>query len=158
MTTPAPLILGVLQNQWFKDPARVRESIDRHPAGPAREQFRRAFIKRALFYGCRTGINLRKCFGEWCDRMVWEEASREIGGHAGAAFVADPIHLRAVLDELQPVAVVAFGNIAWCALQPLVIAPATLIRAPHPTARQGDTLRNLYTARHQLETLLESHA
>jgi hypothetical protein len=144
-------VLAVLQNQWFKNPDRVRAMIARQPADQ-REKMRRRLIASALFMGCRSGLNLRRVFGgEWCERIVWEEASREIGGQASAVFPADPAHLSAVLAELNPRIVLAFGRIAGDALAPLCNG-RILILAPHPAARGGDTLRKLGVARRQLES------
>lgn len=139
-------ILGVLQNQWFHHPDRVRAMLAKSDQ-PAK--LRRMLIARALFAGCRTGINLRKTFGEWCDRIVWDEASPEIGGKASSVFPADIAHLTGLLLELQPVAVIGFGTVACDALAKL--CPEILIRAPHPTNRAGDTLRLLFAARTALE-------
>lgn len=148
--TTTPIILAVLQNQWFQEPDRVRAIIEdgerRYPG-----KFRRRFIARSLFAGCRTGSNLRRTFGEWCDRIVWEESSREIGGRSESVFIPDVPHLQACLEELKPVVIIGFGNVACCALANLVPADRLII-APHPTARGGDTLKRLYAARQKLES------
>jgi hypothetical protein len=121
-------ILGVLQNQWFEEPERVRSLIERRP------EIRSRFIARALFAGCKTGRILLNTFGDLCALITWEEASPRIGGQASAAFPPDLDHLRAVLEREQPDIVIAFGRIAERGLRPLVPA-ANLICAPHPAAR-----------------------
>jgi hypothetical protein len=141
-------ILGVLQNQWFNDPEKVRRIMKRNPSA------RRRMIHYALFAGCRTGIVLRDVFGEdMCKRIVWEEASSEIGDRASSYFRADPAHLRAVLEEVKPDVVLAFGKVAADALKLLVPAPK-LITGPHPTARQENVLQALAAMRISLHKLI----
>lgn len=125
-------VLAVLQNQWFKDPDRVRAILERNP------HLRRPFCARALFAGCQTGRVLRRILGkEWCARIIWENASPQIGGVSSAAFPADLKYLQAVIDEVKPDIILAFGRIATNALQQLV-PPRMLLVAPHPTARRYD--------------------
>lgn len=152
-------ILCILQNQWFKDPERVRQMLARYD-----ESFRRNFIKRALFYGCRTGKVLQAVFGEeWIARMTFEEASRNIGGHSASKFTADPGHIMSVIREVEPDIVLAFGKVAEQAVMGLSFGGSahqfsvglnkTPIRiyGPHPTARGGDTLARLFVMRKRLE-------
>lgn len=144
---PSPVILGILQNQWFKEPERVRMMFDRQP------HLRRPFIARTLFMGCKTGLVLRRVFGEWCERITWEEASPEIGSRASSVFPPDPDHLRLLLIELRPRVVLGFGEVALAGLdRPCLALGIPLIRAPHPAARAGTVLRALFTARQQLES------
>jgi hypothetical protein len=127
-------VLAVLQNQWFRDPDHVRAILERTP------QARLRIIRYALFAGCRTGRILKAALGEeWCQKIVWEEASPEIGGKASSVFSADPMHLRALLDEIKPDIVLALGKIASDALKKLV-PPHQLLIGPHPTARGIDTV------------------
>lgn len=148
---PEPVvILGVLQNQWFADPERVRRMIaDGEQRWPG--VYRRRLIATMLFTtGCKTGLVLRRVFGDWCDRIVWEESSLEIGGHAASFYPPDIRHLQSCLNKLQPRLVLGFGNVACCALTPL--CSERLIVAPHPAARGGDVLRKLHAARTELES------
>lgn len=124
-------ILAVLQNQWFKDPERVRAYFQRRP------QYRRAFSTRALFAGCYTGKVLVEWFKPHIGQIVWENASLEVGGVSSSVFKADIPHLRAILAELDPGLVLAFGKVAGDALTPLV-DPQKLVKAPHPAARLKD--------------------
>lgn len=134
-------ILAVLQNQWFHNPEKVKAIIERTPKA------RRKIITYSLFAGCRTGRVLKQVFGDDCARrFVWEEASREIGGHASSSFPADPAHLQAVLDEVHPDVVLAFGRIASDALAKLV-PQDKLIAGPHPTARGPTTAAMLLAMR-----------
>ena len=136
-------LLAVLQNQWFHDPARVREILARRP------ELRRQFCHRALFAGCKTGQVLKSVFGPLCREIVWENASPQIGDFAASKFPADHLHLRAVLDEVKPDIVLAFGRIAGNALTALVPAEKLII-GPHPTARGADVLPRLREIRARL--------
>lgn len=145
-------VLAVLQNQWFHDPAQVKAIIERTPAA------RRKIITRSLFAGCRTGRVLRNVFGvQRCSEIVWEEASREIGGEASSVFPADLAHLRVVLEEEKPAIVLGFGRIACDALAGLVNG-FDLVVGPHPVARGLDTLPRLRIMAECLENMLKNRA
>ncbi len=148
---PEQTILAIMQNQWFKDPDRIRIILDR---GLKRGLKRHDFIMRTLFMGCKSGRVLKSVFGETlCRNIIWEEASPNIGGHAASAFPADINHLQSVLEEINPDIVLAFGRIASDALVPLV-PESMLIIGPHPTARGSDTLPRLKTMRIHLDSRL----
>lgn len=150
--TETPKVLAVLQNQWFRDPEKVKAIIARTPAA------RRKIITYSLFAGCRTGRVLRDVFGvERCRSIVWEEASPEIGGHASSVFPADTAHLRAVLDCVRPSIVLAFGKIACDALSRMVDGH-DLVVGPHPVARGADTLPRLRIMASCLENMLKARA
>lgn len=136
-------VLAVLQNQWFREPDKVRAILQRTP------QARRRIITYSLFAGCRTGQVLKAVFGDRCRDIVWEEASPEIGGKASSCFPADHAHLRAVMEDVKPDVVLAFGRIASSALVQLV-PTGKLIVGPHPTARGDDVLARLRSMKAQL--------
>lgn len=141
-------VLAILQNQWFRDPDHVREILERTP------QARRRLIHYALFAGCRTGRILKAGLGEeWCRKIVWEEASPEIGGEASSVFPADPAHILKVIEEVKPTVILALGKIASDALTSLAPKNTTLITGPHPTARGIDTITWLYGIRTGLDTI-----
>jgi len=81
-----PVILAVLQNQWFPDQDRVRAILLKTP------ESRRRILRYALFAGCRTGKVLKSVFGDRCDDIIWENASPQIGGRAASSFQADTQH------------------------------------------------------------------
>lgn len=89
-------ILAFLQNQWFKNPAAVKAMLDRHP------DKRNEIIKRLLFAGCLSSKRLRAAFGDLCDRIIWEESSREMADHAGGVFKADTEHIRQAINMHAP--------------------------------------------------------
>lgn len=125
-------VVAFMQNMWVKNPAFWRAAIAQ-AADP--EKHRRAVIRRLLFYKCITGRRLMAALGEWCDCIVWEESTREIAGDPKTIFPAQPEHIRTVLEELAPAAVLTFGKIAAAAVEPLW--PGLLFKAPHPAARQA---------------------
>lgn len=150
-----PKIVAFLQNQWFKNPEKIKKIIERTTRDRAEtmtaSEVREFYIKTFLFWGCLTGRRLCVAFGkELCDRIVWEECSKEIGGKSSAAFPADLVHMQSVVDNHKPDIVLAFGGIASNAAIRLCVEKPTdwrVICGPHPAARQGDvTLRLLQMA------------
>lgn len=139
-------VLAIMQNQWFLDPEAIKRIFERRPT------MRRQLIARFLFAGCRSGRVLQSVFGDRINKIVWEEASPQIGGESSACFPADPEHLRAVLGDVKPDVVLAFGRIASEGLRTLV-SPAKLIVGPHPTSRGGDVIERLTEMRQRLERL-----
>jgi hypothetical protein len=142
-------VLAVMQNQWFRDPEAVRRIVERRP------QWRRQLIARFLFAGCKSGRVLKAAFGERINEIVWEEASREIGGESSACFPADIAHLRATLDEVKPDIVLGFGKVACDALAGLVDGH-DLVVGPHPVARGQDTLPRLRNMADCLENMIRN--
>ena len=146
-------ILAVMQNQWFKDPDRMRAILAR---GLAKGLKRHDFIARTLFMGCRTGLVLKQVFGvDLCRRIIWEEASPEIGDFASASFPADSVHLQKILEDINPDVVLAFGRIATDGLAPLV-PPEMLIIGPHPVARGAATLPKLISMKKCLLEVIDN--
>lgn len=131
-----------MQNHWFRNPERIEAALSRYgDDGVGRERYRRRLIEYALFAGCKSGQMLKRHLGEdLCDRITWEEASREIGSHASSVFPADVPRLCAVIEELQPRMIVTFGEVA---IAVIVAALHRLkktepfIHAPHPAAHRG---------------------
>jgi hypothetical protein len=148
---PPPVVLAFLQCQWFRDPERIRQIYARH-AGD--EAFRRGFIARTLFAGCRTGARLAAVFGDdWINRIVWEETSRDIGDRPAAVFPPDFDHMRGVIEDVRPSVVLAFGKVAGRALEFLKPAGVAIIKAPHPAARGAGIREALVAAWESLDKL-----
>ncbi len=102
-------------------------------------QLRRRLTKYALFAGCKTGRILKAEFPRHWDQIVWEEASKEIGGHSASVFPADLDHMLGVIEEFNPRVILGFGHIACGALTKIAseyVVTGTLLYAPHPTARE----------------------
>lgn len=146
--------VAFLQNQWFRNPERVREIFARRP------EDREYYISAFLFMGCLTGQRLQKAFGEeLCEEIIWEEQSPEIGDKASAKFMADKQHIQRVIDKHQPESILTFGVAASAAL--VVIKESTqadwrLICGPHPAARLPDIMQRLENMRQQL--LYDAHS
>jgi hypothetical protein len=143
-------IVAFMQNLWVRDPERVLYLIARHG-----ENYRRRLIAYALFAGCASGRRLKATFGdELCRRITWEEASREITGNPEACPPADPVHIANALKHYKPDIVICFGHIAGDAVEPLW--RGKLIGAPHPAARQHDTMLKLGLAADALRNIVDS--
>lgn len=143
------MIVAFLQNAWVRDPARLEKMFAQQD-----EQFRRRMLASLLFMGCVTGRRLKSAFGEeLCDAIVWEETTRVIAGDPKTILPAQPEHIRAVLNELKPAAVLALGAIAAKSVFAVMSDcqhKAILITAPHPAARQADVMQRLRDAGKQL--------
>lgn len=147
-------IIGILQNQWFKNPTKIKQMIEdkiREGHADARE----FYIATFLFWGCLTGRRLRATLGEeYCNEIIWEECSKEIGGCASSRFPADIQHIQQVIDKHQPTHVIAFGQLAKDALIQLYDSGKqdyVLFIAPHPAARQSGVIQQLNNLRKLLD-------
>jgi len=135
-------VLAFMQNQWFRDPERVRQIL------ASGKVDRRDFIRRSLFAGCQSGRTLRAVFGkELCQEIVWEEASPQIGGHASSKYDPDQAHILKAIVEVNPVVVIAFGVVARRGLEGI---RKDVIYAPHPVARHPGARAELIEARDRL--------
>lgn len=152
-------IVAFLQNQWFKEPQRVKDAIARRPE-ETHEAFRHQFLVRALFAGCHTGKRLESAFGPvLCDEIYWEEISREMGDYASAVFPPNIEHIKAVLKAQDPGIVIAFGKHAEAALRPLAAQSHWLfLTTPHPAARFPDTIVRLKATAERVKQLVCNHA
>lgn len=129
-------IVAFLQNQWFKNPDRVKRLMDRNP------EAREWYIKKFLFMGCLTGRRLQGAFGEeLCSEIVWEETSRNIGGASNSVFPADEQHIEKVIEKHNPEIILAFGKVAqnglWCKSRGVPV-----FNFPHPAARGEKSLQD----------------
>lgn len=139
-------ILAIMQNQWVRDPETLRRILEKRP------NMRRDLVRRLLFAGCLTGRRIKSVFGnQLVARMVFEEASPQIGGKSSAVFPADLDHLREVIVQVNPHTIIAFGKVAAGGLHEL---GQNFIEAPHPAARGPETIGKLGLARSQLEKAL----
>lgn len=139
-----------LQNQWFKDPERMKQLLARFVAKDP-HMGRERFIETFLFWSCLTGRRLLKAFTEQSCReyMIWEEASDYIGGEAKSAHPADPAHMMRVLKKHKPKVVMTFGKIALNGLDQITeimgseCKGAIHLHGPHPAARHGTVVKEL---------------
>lgn len=125
-------VMAFLQNQWVKDPKRVRAAIKHYG-----EKYRRRFIVFALFAGCQTGRRIKKAFGEMTSEMIWEESSLRIGGRSASSFPADLKHMRSRIKEEEPHLIVSFGKTAGEALKQIIKPEDNIevVYLPHPAVR-----------------------
>src|SRR5580692_11689610 len=129
-------IVAFLQNQWFKEPERVKAMLALHDNDRVmQERVRRRLIHYALFAGCVTGRRLKKAFGNLTDKIIWEEGSREISGNASQFFPPDESHIRKIIDTERPDFILSFGR----ANRPIIesLCPSSrkdvmVIYMPHP--------------------------
>lgn len=149
---PDCVILGLLQNQWVRNPSRVEAILSRHDAA-----FRRRYLGALLFFGSLTGKRLRAAFGDQCDRIVWENASPVIGATSNAALSPDLQHVRLALAEVQPRVVLTFGQRARWAIK-RIDWWGPLIVGPHPAARMADIDDRLAAMCRTLETYNEDQS
>lgn len=153
-------IVAFLQCAWFHNPAAVQAAIERQ-APERRLEYRQRFLARALFAGCNTGRRLKDGLGmPLCNRIIWEEASTQLGEEASAVFPPDMEHIRSVLESFQPEVVVAFGAVARDALRQLGESDDStgrLLIAPHPSSRQQDLKEQLAKLKEELEFRIAHH-
>lgn len=137
-------IVAFLQNQWFKDPERVRALIARHTRDSEYgSTYRQKFLTRALFSGCLTGRRLQASFGDLCDKIFWEEASPEIGCESSSNFPPDEAHIRQMIETERPELILCFSRAAFPVIDRIVQGEIWCIQSRHPAARQPDTIRIL---------------
>jgi len=127
--------LAFFQNLWVRDPDRVRSMIERRG-----EKFRISLI-RTLILNSHTGKRLQAAFGDLLGRLEFEEASPAIAGDAKTICQPDPTHILAAIERVDPACVVTFGAVARESVSALWNGP--LICAPHPAARQRNTMNLL---------------
>lgn len=147
------IIVGFLQNQWFNDPERMKMLLEERYMGD-----REKFIRHFLFYNCVTGRRLKQYLGEhWCEDIIWEETSLEMGATPSASYPPDLLHIGRVIRKHHPTHVIAFGAIAQKGLKQLngrmnfrLTKPSTgpyrepnkprykVYNAPHPASRYPD--------------------
>ncbi len=125
-------VLGILQNLWVKDPERVKAMMERHGRIP--------ILQKLLFYGGLTGKRLMAGLGdEWCNRITWEEASPEIGGHSGSVFKPDLKHIGGVIASVKPDVILTLGAVAksgFLEFRQTAECKAVCYHLPHPASRK----------------------
>ena len=160
-------VLAIMQNQWFKDPARVAAIFNRNPSAG----FRRRFIKHSLFQGCKSGNVLVSVFGDMLGDWIFEEASPKVGGRASSSFPADLDHITTVIGDVKPDLIVTFGKTAREAVELIRVSVAVLgvtalipiplvnwrhVAAPHPAARCPGVVQRLREAKLEIEGIIEA--
>jgi hypothetical protein len=150
-------ILGLLENQWFHDPARVRAILAEKKAQGVVPlmRYRERLVAVGLFGGCVTGRRIKNAFGhDLVHAMTWEESTPEIAGDPGQKFPPDSLHVREVIEFHGIEVAVAFGRSAQMAIQGLLPANR-IIKAPHPANRSPETMEQLREAAQRLRDILQ---
>lgn len=154
-------ILAFMQNAWFHNPEKVRHIMAAMTPERA-ETYRRRLIAYSLFAGCKSGRVLEHVFGKrLCQEIVWEESTKDVGGHASSVFPADIEHIRSRIIEESPQIVLSFGGVATDGVIAATrefntghFAQVTYIGGPHPTARAATTKRSLESMAANLQRVL----
>lgn len=150
-------VVAYLQNMWVKEPDKVQALLDRHKDNP---MYWNKMCKLLLFAGCITGRRIKDAFGDLVNDMIFDETTKEIAGDSKKIFKPDYFHIESSLNRLKPDVVICFGAIAAKAVTNVIdnggceFVPA-IITAPHPAARQPDTVPKLKAAAKQLRELLK---
>lgn len=155
-------ILAILQNQWFKNPDKVREIYARHSELDARAKLNARF----LFAGCLSGTRLKDALGDLCNSIIWEEAAAMTGSKSSACPPADPRHIIKVIKYHKPDIVITFGAIAtnglmetmgaWQFLEPgSERCEFKVLTCCHPAARKNVNIR-LAGLAHDLRSYIQS--
>lgn len=143
-------VLGLLQNQWARDPAAVLAMLARWPQ--RRHELIRVMLARSL-----SGERLRAAFGDWFAKIVWENASPCVAGESDGSFAPDTAHVNAAIVSIEPQVVIAFGVQAARAIYSSDWWGRTIL-SPHPAARSGDIGRQLRMACEALDRLVAKFA
>lgn len=148
-------IVCFLQNQWFRDPERMRK-IQQNEHW--RDASHHRWVKTWLFFGCLTGRRLQQAFGEeLCDQIIWEEISKELGGKSSSVFPPDFVHMLDVVQQHKPTHIIALGKHAAQAVCYIVeqhsniVLDCKVILGPHPAARHATVVQELRAIAEQLK-------
>lgn len=149
-TTDRPIVLGLLQNMWARDPAAMTRLIDNHGARGRRRAIA-MFMPRTP-----SGRALRAAFGPLFGRIVWENVSTVVAGRSDGKPPADDWHIHCLLWELRPCIVIAFGRSAVDACRRHRIEVLIESRHPSPRAAGCSSLPSLYDAAESLRHALNN--
>ena len=132
------VVLGLLQNQWAHNPAAVTAMFARHPD-------RRSTLIWYMLARSLSGRRLCRAFGDWVDRIIWENASPMVATRSDHRMVADVDHVNRRLTEIQPDVVLTLGK---SAAEAIIVScwSGMTINAPHPAARFPDIHDQLVVA------------
>ncbi len=142
-------ILGLLQNQWAKDPARMKALLERHPT----ERYK---VIGMLLAFSASGRHLRRVFGAMMERIIWDNVSPVIAPAPNACPPPDLVHVCQVLRSVQPDIVIAFGRNAQVVMRQQSWS-GCVICAPHPASRQAGVHEKLVGARDRLLGCIAEH-
>lgn len=138
MESKSIIILAFLQNLWVKNPVKVQDMFDRNP------ERRNDLLRFLLFHGGLTGKRIKQAFGEdLAYEIIYEECTKEIANNPKTICKPDLKHIEESLLRIDPDLVITFGDIAYKSILKNTVYGLTIIKAPHPAARQSDTVHKL---------------
>lgn len=141
-------ILVFMQNMWVKEPEKVKQAIERSKDPEAWNNW----VKTLLFAGCITGKRIKQVFGDLVEDMIFDESTKEILNNPRDVPKADLEHMRNTILRIHPDTIITFGNHASKALEKIITSPYPfyhiripkhIFNAPHPAARQPETMARL---------------
>ena len=119
-------VLGLLQNAWFK-PDTPREV--------AMAYARDDDVRRRILARSKTGNKLIRLMGQDVfNHIVWNNTTAEWASEARGRRAIDMEHVVAVIDQVWPDVIIAFGNQARDAVVATSYA-GDVILCKHPNAR-----------------------
>lgn len=140
------VILAFLQNMWVKNPESSKKTLKRNP------KIWNRMVKSYLFTGCVTGSRIKKAFGEdLAFEIIYDECTKELADNPKTICKPDPKHILDTITAIQPDIIIMFGQIAQNAVGKVIAETHCItkhtelhsFKAPHPAARQPDTLSKL---------------
>ncbi len=130
-----PVILGLLQNQWAKDPQRVADMLQRRP------QQRHELIRRLLAQSV-SGKRLQRSLGTLFAEITWDDASPVITPMAAGRPLAPRDHVAWLLERVRPDIVFTCGKVAASTVRALGWN-GPHVATVHPAARYSDVYSRL---------------
>ena len=131
---PETRVLGLLQNIWVYKGTTARKL---ESAGLViRINFVRTYMPATT-----TGRRLQRAFGTEFDRIIWENAAKDVATRSSGSPRGCQDHVRNLIEHVDPDVILTFGRTAFKTLQGIWDGPK--ICGPHPAARRKDTFSGL---------------
>ena len=132
----------IMQNMWVKDPAIVKEILNRHP-GAWQE-----CVKRFLFSGCKTGRIFQQCWSnKVCELCVWDESTFEIADNPRWVPNYDGMHMLNAIKQMKPNIIILVGKQARDGFASIChyvdYGEPSIFSCQHPCARGSGVLPHL---------------
>lgn len=119
-------VVAFLQNCWFRpntNPEVIRQYL-------GNQHFRQLILRKSM-----TGRRLCTAFGDHYRQIWWDNASEHVASTSPGRGDLDPVHMRRIIDRVQPVAVLLFGGVALQGFYSIVLPEQKFHAFPHPNAR-----------------------
>jgi len=143
-------------------PAKVQAALKRSDNPDTWNQW----CKILLFQGCITGKRIKAVFGDLVDDMIFDQSTKEILNNPREVPKADLKHMRNTILRIRPDTIITFGNHTTKALHKIITSPdmwyhiripKIIFNAPHPAARQPDTIAKLKSVAEKLRVFKENY-